>query len=45
MRTVSFVGIASFILLISCVCGGQSIPKPLLLEKNEGELRIRRPSS
>jgi hypothetical protein len=43
MRTISFVGIASFILLISCVCGGQSAPKPLLLEKNEGELRTRRP--
>ena len=29
--------------LNSTVCGGQSAPKPLLLEKNEGELRTRRP--
>jgi len=43
MRTVSFVGIASFILLVWCVCDGQSVAKPLLLEKNEGELRTRRP--
>ena len=25
--------------MIPCVCRGQSAPKPLLLEKNEGELR------
>ena len=43
MRTVPFVGIASFIFLMPCVCGGQTLPKPLLLEKNEGELRTRRP--
>jgi quercetin dioxygenase-like cupin family protein len=43
MRIASFVGIASLIFLISSVCGGQAVPKPLLLEKNEGELRTRRP--
>jgi len=43
MRIVSFVGIASLVSLVSSVCGGQSLPKPLLLEKNEGELRTRRP--
>lgn len=43
MRIVSFAGIASLMLLISSVCPGQSVPKPLLLEKNEGELRTRRP--
>lgn len=43
MRIVSFVGIASLTLLISSVCSGQLLPKPLLLEKNEGELRTRRP--
>ena len=43
MRTISFARIASFIFLMSCVCGGQTLPKPLLLEKNEGELRTRRP--
>ena len=43
MRIGSFVGFASLIFLISSVCGGQSGPKPLLLEKSEGELRIRRP--
>ena len=43
MRTVSSLGIVLWILLISCVCRGQSAPKPLLLEKNEGELRTRRP--
>ncbi len=29
--------------LISSVCVGQLLPKPLLLEKNEGEMRTRRP--
>src|SRR6476620_1558621 len=43
MRIVSLVVFASLILLISSVCDGQSVPKALLLEKNEGELRIRRP--
>jgi len=43
MRIVSFVGFASMIFLILSVCGGQSGPKPLLLEKNEGERRTRRP--
>lgn len=43
MRIISIVGIASLIFLISSVCRGQSVPKPLLLEKNEGELRTRRP--
>ena len=42
MRTLSSVGIVLWILLISCVSHGQSA-KPLLLEKNEGELRTRRP--
>ena len=40
---ISFVRIASFIVLMSSLCGAQSLPKPLLLEKNEGELRARRP--
>jgi len=43
MRSVFAVGIASFILPVLAVCGGQSISKPLLLEKSEGELRTRRP--
>ena len=43
MRTVFFVGITSFILLVTCVSEGQSVAKPLLLEKKEGELRTRRP--
>ena len=43
MRIVSLFAIASFIFLMSPVCEGQSAPKPLLLEKNEGELRTRRP--
>lgn len=34
---------AMFILLTSLIAGGQSGPRPLLLEKNEGELRTRRP--
>ena len=40
---ISFAGIASLIVLLSSHCGAQSLPKPLLLEKNEGELRTRRP--
>lgn len=43
MRMISFTGIASLIFLISSICNGQSVPKPLLLEKNEGEVRTRRP--
>jgi len=43
MRSVYLAGIASTILLISPICGAQSVSKPLLLEKNEGELRTRRP--
>lgn len=43
MRVVSLIGIASMVFLISSACGGQSLAKPLLLEKNEGELRTRRP--
>lgn len=43
MRIGSLVGIASMVFLISSACGGQSLAKPLLLEKNEGELRTRRP--
>lgn len=43
MRRTLPVGIASLILLMSWVCLAQSAPKPLLLERNEGELRIRRP--
>lgn len=43
MRIVSPVAILSLVFLISSLCGGQSVPKPLLLEKSEGELRTRRP--
>lgn len=43
MRIVSFAGIASLMFLISSVCASQSVPKPLLLERNEGELKTRRP--
>ena len=43
MRSALFVGITSVMLLLSVVCLGQSAPMPLLLEKNEGELRTRRP--
>ncbi len=43
MRIISFAGMASLIFLIASICNGQSIPKPLLLEKNEGQVRTRRP--
>lgn len=43
MRTVCCLVITLQVFLISCVCLGQSTAKPLLLEKNEGELRTRRP--
>ena len=43
MRIVWCVGIVSLIFGISSFCVGQSAPRPLLLEKNEGELRSRRP--
>ena len=40
---IASIGIASLIVLISSTCRSQSLPKPLLLERNEGELRTRRP--
>src|SRR5579863_1285379 len=43
MRIMCVVGFVSLIFLTSSVCFGQSGSKPLLLEKNEGELRTRRP--
>ena len=43
MRSTACKRVALFILLFCCVSGAQSLPKPLLLEKNEGELRTRRP--
>ena len=43
MRIVWFFGIVWLTFFMSSVCVGQSAAKPLLLEKNEGELRSRRP--